>query len=89
MKAYGGVDVQIRVSLTSALVGGERLGSRSSLFTPGESVPSTPSIGELAGPRAGLDNSEKLKFVTFPGLEIGTLSRSACSQSLYRLRYRG
>jgi hypothetical protein len=38
-------------------------------------------------PRAGLDDLEKRKFLTLPGLELRTLRRPARSQSLYRLRY--
>jgi hypothetical protein len=40
-------------------------------------------------PRAGLDEMEKCKFLTLPGLEPRLLSRPARSQSLYRLRYPG
>jgi hypothetical protein len=39
MKAYGGVDVQIDIFLTSALVVGEWLVSRPGRFTPGETGP--------------------------------------------------
>jgi hypothetical protein len=39
------------------------------------------------GPRAGLDDVEKKKFLTLPGLELRLLGRPAHSQSLYRLRY--
>jgi hypothetical protein len=35
------------------------------------------------GPRTGLDNVEKRKFLTLPGLELRPLGRSARSQSLY------
>jgi hypothetical protein len=38
-------------------------------------------------PRAGLDDVEKRKYLTLPGLELRPLGRPACSQSLYRLRY--
>jgi hypothetical protein len=38
------------------------------------------------GPKAGLDDVEKRKFLTLPGLELG---HPAHSQSLYRLRYPG
>jgi hypothetical protein len=38
-------------------------------------------------PRAGLDDVEKRKFLTLPGLELRPLGRPARSQSLYRLRY--
>jgi hypothetical protein len=41
------------------------------------------------GPRAGLDDLEKRKFLTLPGLELRPLGRPARSQSLYRLRYLG
>jgi hypothetical protein len=36
-------------------------------------------------PRAGLDDVEKRKFLTIPGLELGPLGRPARSQSPYRL----
>jgi hypothetical protein len=39
MKAYGGVDVQMHIFLTSALVGGEWSASRPGRFTLGEEVP--------------------------------------------------
>jgi hypothetical protein len=38
-------------------------------------------------PRAGLDNMEKRKFLTLPGLELQPLGRKAHSQLLYRLCY--
>jgi hypothetical protein len=41
------------------------------------------------GPRAGLDDVEKIKFFTLPGLELRPLDRPARSQSLYRLSYPG
>jgi hypothetical protein len=41
------------------------------------------------GPRAGLYDMEKRKFLTLPGLELRPLGRPARSQSLYRLRYPG
>jgi hypothetical protein len=40
-------------------------------------------------PRAGLDDVEKRKFLTLPGLELRPLRGPARSQSLYRLRYPG
>jgi hypothetical protein len=52
MKAYGGV--------TSALVGGEWSTSRPGRFTPGEGAPSTCWMGGWVGPRADLDNVEKI-----------------------------
>jgi hypothetical protein len=41
------------------------------------------------GPGAGLDDVEKRKFSTLPGLELRPLGRPACSESLYRRRYPG
>jgi hypothetical protein len=89
MKAYGGVDVQIHVFLTSALVGDERSASHPCHFTPGERVPGTHWIGGWVGPRASLDDVEKRKFLTLPGLELLTVSHPDRSQSLYRLCYPG
>jgi hypothetical protein len=40
-------------------------------------------------PRASLDDMEKRKFLTLPGLELRPLSRPERSQSLYRMRYPG
>jgi hypothetical protein len=57
MKAYGGVDVQIHIFLTSALVGGEWSASRPGNFTPGERVPGTHWIGGWVDPRAGPCNA--------------------------------
>jgi hypothetical protein len=59
MKTYGGVDVQIHVFLTSALVGGEWSASHPGLFTPGERAPGTHWIEGWMDPRAGLDDMEK------------------------------
>jgi hypothetical protein len=70
MKAYGGVDVLIHVFLTSALVGDERLVSRRGSFTPGERAPGTHWTGGWVGPRTGLDDVEKRKFLPLSGLEI-------------------
>jgi hypothetical protein len=41
------------------------------------------------GPRVGVDDMEKRKFLSTPGLELQPLGRPADSQSLYRLRYSG
>jgi hypothetical protein len=89
MKAYGGVDVQSHILLTSALVGGEWSTSRPCHFTPGETSPGTHWIGGWVGRRGGLDDVEKRNFLTLPGLELRPLGRRASSQSLHRLRYPG
>jgi hypothetical protein len=84
MKAYGGVDVYIHIFLTSALVGSEW-----SVSHPGSFIPGTQWIGDRVGPRAGLDDVEKRKFLTLRGLELQPIGRPARNQSLYRLRYPG
>jgi hypothetical protein len=50
--------------MTSALVGGEWSASRLGRFTPGEKAPVTHWIGGWVGPRTGLDDMEKRKFLT-------------------------
>jgi hypothetical protein len=82
--AYGGVDTQIHIFLTLAQVAGEWSASRTCRFTPG-----THCIGGWVDPRAGLDDVDKRKFLTIPGLELRPLARPARSQSLYWLRYPG
>jgi hypothetical protein len=88
MKAYGGVDVQIHIFLTSAVAGGEWPASPLGRFTPEEIAPGIHWIGSWVDPRAGLYDVEKTFFI-LPGLELRPLSRPARSQSLYRLRYPG
>jgi hypothetical protein len=56
---------------------------------PEERGPGSHWIGGWVGPGAGLDDVEKRKFLTLPGLELQPLSRPARSQSLYRLRHPG
>jgi hypothetical protein len=85
MKTYGGVDVQIHIFLISALVGGEWSASCAGRFTPRERAPGTHSIGGSVGPKGGLDDVEKRKFLTLPRNELRSLCRPARSQSLYRL----
>jgi hypothetical protein len=58
MKAYGGVDVQIHIFLTSALAGGEWSASRPGRFTTGERATGTHWIGSWVGPRACMDDVE-------------------------------
>jgi hypothetical protein len=58
MKAYGGVDVQIRIYLTSALVGREWSASRPDRFTPGGRAPGTHWIGGWVDPRDVENNIE-------------------------------
>jgi hypothetical protein len=89
MQANGGVEVEIHIYLTSALVGGEWSASRPGRFPPGESAPGTHWIRGWVDPRTGLDDVEKRKFVTLQELELRPLGRPARSQSLCRLSYLG
>jgi hypothetical protein len=70
MKEYGGLGVQIHISLTLTQAGGEWSASRPGRFTPGEKVPGTHWIGNWVDPRAGLDDLEERKFLNLPGLEL-------------------
>jgi hypothetical protein len=79
----------IHVFLTSALVGGEWSASHPSYFTPGERSPGSHCIGGWVDPRAALDDVDKRKFLTLPGLELWHFDRPACCQPLYRLSYLG
>jgi hypothetical protein len=77
-----------RVSLTSALVGGERSASSPCRLNPGEEAADTHWTGGWVLPRAGLDDMAKSKFLTLPGLELRPFGRPTHRQSLYRLSYR-
>jgi hypothetical protein len=46
-------------------------------LSPGERAPSTHSIGGWVGFRTGLDDVEKRKFLTLPGLKLRPLGRPA------------
>jgi hypothetical protein len=77
------------IFLTSALFGGEWPVSRLGLFTPGEIAPDTLWIGGWVGPRAGLEDVDKRKFLTLSGLGLRPLDHPARIQTLYRLRNPG
>jgi hypothetical protein len=87
MKTYRGVGVFIHIFLTLALAGREWLASRPARFTAGERAPNTHWMGGWVDPRVGLDDVERITFLTLPGLELRTQVRPAPSQSLYRLHY--
>jgi hypothetical protein len=53
---------------------------------PEKAPPGSHWIGDWVDPRAGLEDVEKRKFLTLPGLELRPFGRTARSQSLYRLR---
>jgi hypothetical protein len=62
-KVYGGVDVYIHILFN--------LGTRCR-FTPGIHL-----TGDWVGPRTGLEDVERRKFLTLEGLELRTLRRTA------------
>jgi hypothetical protein len=70
------------------IVGSEWSVSCSCRFALRERIPGTHWIGGWVGHRDGVDDMEKLKFLTLLGLEDRPLGRSVRSQSLYRLCYR-
>jgi hypothetical protein len=72
MKAYGEVNLQVHIFLTSAQVGGKRSASR-----PGRFAPGIQWIGGWVGPRAGVDDVERRKFLVLPSFETRTLDRPA------------
>jgi hypothetical protein len=75
--AYGGVDVQVHIFLTSALAGGEW-----SVSGPGRFTTDTSWIRGWVDPRASLDEVEKRKFLAMPGSEHLPLGCPASSWSL-------
>jgi hypothetical protein len=79
MKAYGEVEVQIHIFLTLALVGSEWSASRPGRFIHREKAPITHWIGGWVDPRVGMDDVEKRKFLTLPGLELWPLGSPARS----------
>jgi hypothetical protein len=87
MNTYGGVDIEIHVLLTSALVGGGA--SCPGCFTPGERALGTHWIRGWVGPETGLDDVEKIQLLTIPALDLRPLGSRTRSHLLYRLRYPG
>jgi hypothetical protein len=59
------------------------------LKLPQGTSPWYPLDRKLGDPRAGLDDMEKLKFLTLSGLKLRPLSCPARRELLYRLSYRG
>jgi hypothetical protein len=87
MKTNGWVEVHFHQSWNQHPKQAEWSASRPFYFTPGERSPGIHWIGGWVNPRAGLDDMDKIKFLTLEGLELRSLGRPARSQSLYRLRY--
>jgi hypothetical protein len=81
MKMCGRVDVFV----TSTVVEGEWSASRPGRFTPwGTTPPGTRWTGGWMSLKAGLDEVEKRKFLTLPGLNLRPLGLPAYSQALSR-----
>jgi hypothetical protein len=78
MKAYGSGCIDPHF-LDLGTIGGEWSTSRPSHFTPGERAPGIHWIGGWVDLRAGLDDLEKRKFLTLPGLELRPVNRPARS----------
>jgi hypothetical protein len=57
-------------------------------FTPRPLYPRYPLVGGRVGPRAGLDDMEKWKFLTLLRLELRIVGRPVDGQSQRKLRYR-
>jgi hypothetical protein len=55
----------------------------------GKEPPGTHWVGGWVGPRVGVHDVEKRKFLTPPGLELRLLGSPARSQSLNQLSYPG
>jgi hypothetical protein len=86
---YGGVEVEIHLFFTSAIVGGEWLASRPGRFTTGERARDTHWVGDLVGSRAGLDVVKGRNILSIAGLKLRSIGLPPLSQWLYRLYYPG
>jgi hypothetical protein len=71
------------------MIYGEWSALRPGLSNPGEKHPSTHWLGDWVGPRTGLDDVERRKFLTLRGLELRPFGHPARNQSLYRVSYPG
>jgi hypothetical protein len=69
----------IHIFLTLALAGSKWSASRPSRFILRERAPGIYWIGGWVDPRASLDDMEKRKFFTLPGLELQPLACPARS----------
>jgi hypothetical protein len=74
MKAYGRVDVESHIFLTSVLVGGKWSASRPYRFTPGERAPPHSLDRRLGGPQSRSGRYGEEKILTLPGLELRPLA---------------
>jgi hypothetical protein len=70
LKAYGGVDIEIYIFLDLSTSCSWVASFKPLPLYPQGKSPRYPFDRRLGGPRAGLDDVEKRKFLTPPGLEI-------------------
>jgi hypothetical protein len=76
MNAYGGVDVQIHIFLTSVLAGSERSAPHTDQFTPGGKSPRYPLDRRMVGPQIRSGQSGEEKFLDRTEIQTAT-SRSS------------
>jgi hypothetical protein len=88
MKTYRGVDVYIHFLDLGTSWGWVTSFTPRPLY-PWERAPGNHYIGGWVYPRAALDDIEKSKFLTLPGLKLQHLGCPAHSQLLYQLHYPG
>jgi hypothetical protein len=70
MKAYGVIDVQMHIFLTSALVGGEWSASRPGRFTSEERAPGTHWVGRHRSPLPQDSEHKGLKCEVLDRIEL-------------------
>jgi hypothetical protein len=77
MKAYGRVDIQIHIFLTSALAGGEWSATRPCRFIPRGDSSRYTMDRRLGGTQSRSDDMEKRRFLTILEHELQSRSRPA------------
>jgi hypothetical protein len=85
VKTYGGSDYRDARFLDLGTIRGEWSALRPGCFTLGETDPGSYWVGGWMDPWSGLDDMEKLTFLTLQALELRSVGRPAGCQ----LRYRG
>jgi hypothetical protein len=90
MKAYGGVNVQIHVILTSGLAGSGQLHAPAALPPGKQPLPAGyPVDKRLGGPQNRSEQHREENILASNEIRTPTLGHPVRSQSLYWLRYPG